>query len=554
MTTGAISRRTAIAGLAGGIVIVADTAACGPLPAQADTVLDLADFGVSPGATPQENLARFRRAVSQTPAGATLRLRPTAPAFCRIDTSGGWSAAVTIDRPITLRIDGDIKATHGGIRNNPPFLLNVTAPGVTISGTGRILGDGSIDDTNAGTDETLPGLIRVEANDFTLTGVEIVAPPKVGLMLYQCRGARITRACFSGGPKAYGDTGYFAIRAAGGGQHVFEGNRFYPAADGGMYVQCIMLSSSNDNLFTGNHALHPYEKLIYGFGDRNVARGNAVVGNPGFIPGTNIQGTITSVFRFHGSFNRVQDNQTRDCAGGAQMMDGTNHVVVDNRFLSCGQSAISAYQGDLSGSTFRNNVGTRTALAGFRVGDGILLVSNKAARGIVVERNRISGFSVTDPIATIAPWRGRRFFGRNSVVKPAIGNGRFYMAQTDGVTAAHEPRWPAAPGATVVDGAVRWVAVAYEGGQAEIALYGASISAPVTGSAIVGNIAGGGRYGIVTRFVTHSRIVGNRLDATDWGMVEDTGQHNEWQANAVVGGAAAGVRNLSVTSTGPSPR
>ncbi len=341
----------------------------------------------------------------------------------------------------------------------------------------------------------------------------------------------------------------------GGGEHLFRGNRFYPAADGGMYVQCIMLSASHDNLFVGNYARHPYEKLIYGFGDRNVARDNVVVGNPGNVPGTNIQGTITAVFRFHGSFNTVRDNRTSDCAGGVQMMDGRGHMVIDNQFLSCGQSAISAYQGDLSGSIFRGNVGTRGTLAGFRVGDGMRLVASAAATGIVVEDNRISGFSVADPIAAITPWRRRTAFGRNSVVKPGgTGNGRFYTAQHDGVSGAREPRWPTTPGDSVVDGTVTWTAVAYEGGQAEIMIEGAGIAAPVTGSSILRNIVGGGRYGIVTRFVARSQIASNRIDATQWGMVEEAGDHNSWKDNELRGNTPRGIRDVSASSLALSTR
>ena len=555
-----ISRRTALVGAAGGIVVGAGIAATGgkgrsqALDASdqakhSNLVVDLASFGVSPEATPQENLARFKRAVANTPLGATLRLPPTGLQACTIDTSGGWSDAVWIDKPLVLQIEGNLKATHSAVRHNPPFIINVTAPGVLISGTGRIIGSGWIDDTNAGTDEVFPGLIRVAADDFTMTGVEVVAPPKVGLMLYQCHGARIRGVRFTGGPTVYGDTSHFAIRAAGGGRHVFDGNRFYPAADGGMAVQCIMLAGSHGNLFTRNHALHPYEKLIYAYGDRNIARDNTVIGNPGFIPGTNIQGTITAVIRFHGSFNRVESNHTRDCAGGVQMMDGSAHMVIGNQFLSCGQSAISAYRSDLSESIFASNVGTRGSLAGFVAGDGMRLISDKGrANNVLVELNQISGFSVADAIATIAAWKGGKAFGRNSVVKPTRANGRYYSARVVGVTAPQEPKWPESPGDAVVDGTVTWVCVAYEGGQAEITLNGMNAGAPITASAILNNQTSGGRYGIVTQFLTHSRIAGNRLQASEWGLVENAGRHNRWQYNDVSGTPHTGVRDLDTSS------
>lgn len=557
-----ISRRSAIAGLAAGIgVPEALLTSASPqhrptrVRASSETTrggaeVNLADYGVSPHTKPHENLARFKKAVANTPEGATLYLPSTGSLACVIDTSGGWPDAICIDRPITLRIDGNLKASHSALRPNPPFMLNITAPGVTISGTGRIIGDGTTDDTNTGIDETLPGLVRVAADNFTMTGIEIVSPPKIGLMLYQCHRARIENARFSGGPKVYGDTGHFAIRAAGGGHHLFKGNQFYPSSDGGMCVQCIMLSGSHDNVFSDNHALHPYEKLIYGYGDRNVAHNNVVDGNPNFIPGTNVQGTITAVFRFHGSFNTVRNNHTNNCAGGAQMMDGTGHQVIDNKFLRCGQSAITAYQCNLSQSTFKGNIGTRANLMGFVAGDGMRLVSDAgAAHDVIIENNEISGFSVTDPIVSIATWRKASKYGRNSVIRPSGNNGgRFYSANNSGTSGRAEPKWPSTPGATIKDGTIIWTTNAYEGEQAEIKLLGKNASMPITESIIQNNTTRGGRYGIITQFVERSRITGNRLEASEWGMIEEAGRHNRWQSNAVQGAANKRVRTLSATS------
>jgi hypothetical protein len=551
-----ISRRTAVTGLAVEMTLATTspritwTKMSERGNSESGLEIDLAAFGVSPGATPQENRIHFQRAVEHAPEGATLRLPPTGQQACAIDTSGGWSKAVQINRSVILRIDGNLKATHSSMRPDPPFILNVTAPGVRIIGNGRVIGDGTIDDANIGTDELYPGLIRVAADDFTLTGIELVAPPKVGLMLYQCRRARVQGARFSGGPRVYGDTGHFAIRAPGGGDHLFEGNAFYPDADGGTAVQCIMLVNSHDNVVRGNHALRPYEKLIYCFGDRNTAEGNTVVGNPEFVPDTNVQGTITAVFRFHGTGNTVAANSTHLCAGGAQMMDGTGHSVVGNRFLSCGQSAITVYQSDLSGTTISGNVCTRGNLVGFVAGDGIRLVADGAANGLRVEDNEIIGFSVADPIMRVMEWQSRAPYGRNSLVKPSSGNGRYYIAATKGVSAAQEPEWPDAPDTRVSDGTIEWVTMPYEGGQAEIKLIGLNAASPVSDTAIVGNTIRGGRVGIVTRFVTNSRIYRNSVEVSQTPFVEEAGSGNLWD-NAVTRAAEGQVRRLPATTTEP---
>lgn len=511
------------------------------------TFINLADAGVSPGNDARLNRTNFQGAVDRAPPGATLVLPATGLSACRIDTSGGWKEAVQIHKPLALQIEGALLATHSATHPLPCFMLNVTAPGVRIFGTGRIIGDGHIDDANAGTDETLPGLIRVNADDFAMTGVELVSPPKVGLLLYQCRRAQIVRARFTGGPRLYRDTGHFAIRAAGGGQHVFEGNRFYPDPDGGMAVQCIMLSGSHHNRFVSNHAIRPFEKLVYGYGDRNEAIENVVEGNPDFIPGLNVQGTYTGVFRFHGSHNRVERNRTTFCAGGAQMMDGEGHIVRGNHFLSCGQSAITAYQSDLSGSIIQGNIATKGRLAGFVAGHGVHLVSDRGpASEVLVESNTISGFSVADPLEGLANWAPRTRYGRNSALKPRSGNGRYYVSGEGGSSGAREPTWPPEPGRTVRDGEMSWTAVAFEGGQAEIGLFGGGPSAVISDSVIANNDIAGGRLGIVTRHVRNSRIQGNRIEASLHGMLDVAGRGNDWSSNVIRGSASAQVHTMGL--------
>nr|WP_294811015.1 right-handed parallel beta-helix repeat-containing protein [uncultured Sphingomonas sp.] len=522
-----------------------------PLAQKLDEIeVSLADYGVSPTNTAAENLVRFKKAVAACPPGARLRLPPTAPLACQMDTSGGLSAAVVIDKRIHLVIDGDLKATHSVVQNNPPFILNITAEGVTVSGTGRIIGDGTINDTNTGTDETMPGLIRVAADDFTMTGVEIVSPPKTGLLLYQCYRARIVGAKFTGGPTAYSDTSYFAIRANGGGSHVFDGNRFYPDAKGGMFVQCIVLNTTRDCIVTGNTALRPYEKLVYGFGDRNIASHNIVVGNTGFIPGTNIGGTITSVIRFHGNDNKIDGNLTSHCAGGAQCMDGGGNEITNNQFLLCGQTGISAYRANLERTKVSNNRCTYGALPGFVTGDGIRLYANDGpSRFLSVDGNTCIGFSTADPVANVAAWKGNTLFPKVSLIKPIKGNGRYYIIRgSGGRSGSTEPVWPSAPGATVIDGDLTWVAVPYEGGQAEIKVEGAGVGKEIAESMFLNNNTSGGGYGLVTNYVVDSKISLNKCNASLWGLVENNGARNRWEWNDILGTSNLGVQNLAPTS------
>jgi hypothetical protein len=226
-----------------------------------EIVLSASRYGVSPSATPSQNLINFKRAIAACPVGGIVEL-PAHPDPYEIDTSGGLSTAIEINKRITVRIIGDLKASFSAIQANPPYIFNVTAAGASIVGPGRIIGDGTINDLNAGSDDNIPGLIRIEANNCKVKGLTFVNVPKTGILLYGVYFCDISENNFTGGPVAYNDTAYFGIRVAGGGRHRVCDNWFYPDADGGMLVNCIFASGSNNNNLSRNFAYRPYEKLI----------------------------------------------------------------------------------------------------------------------------------------------------------------------------------------------------------------------------------------------------------------------------------------------------
>lgn len=523
--------------------------------------VSLADHGVSPGASPEENLARFKAAIAACPVGARLRLPPTAPLTVKLDTSGGASTMPVIDKRLHLVIDGDLEATHSLAGANASCLLVNEAEGTTVSGTGTLIGNGDIRDTNAGEEGEHPCLLRNSAANFTCTGVTFAKIPQIGLHLSGGNRAVVDGCKFTGGPVVYGDTAHFGIRAAGCSQLVITGNRFYPDANRGMQVQGILLSGCSESIISHNVATHPYEKLVYAYGDRNIAIGNTVVGNPGSVPGTNIAGSITAVIRFHGSDNRVSNNLTINCAGGAQMMDGKGAQVTDNCFLACGQGAISIYQANLSGTRVAGNHCTRGDLDGFLAGDGIRVAASTAVNAttsssITIEGNTVSGFSISNPIASIKTWCSGVHYGVHSVVKPADpGNGRFYVATRAGTSGGTAPVWPTGVSPvreTVTDGGsngVVWETYAYEGGQAEIKIEGGGTGKEIVESAIQNNHTSGGQLGLVTSHVIDSRISLNQFKASMFGMTENAGARNRWEFNDVKGTPDSGVRNLAATST-----
>lgn len=509
------------------------------------------DQGLATGGTAAANLTALKNAISATPTGGVLVIPD---GTYTIDTSGGLSAAANVNKSMTIILEGKLQGSTSAIQSNPPYVLNVTADDVLITGPGAFIGDGTINDVNTGTDATIPGLVYVSGDNFTIEGVSFVSAPKVGLMLADCVGARVSGCKFTGGPTSYSDTAHFGIRVFSGSRHIITGNRFYPDANGGMMVQCIFANGGNDCIIEHNTAYRPFEKLVYWFGDRNLISSNAVIGNTGTIAGTNRQGTITTVYRVNGSYNKIDSNYAYNCAGGATCMDGPGNEVTNNTFHNCGNGGVAIFSGSLNFNYTKvsGNTITYAAQTGVVVADGIYIAAPEGPSSYIeVNDNTVTGFSVADPIVNVPAWTLNTVYPKHSLVKPTVGNSRYYIPRGSGGTSgATEPTWPTTPGATVVDGTVTWECVAYSTGvQAEIRLVGAGASKEITNSTICNNNVGGGARGVSLNRVIGSKIANNKMNVTSFGMIESNGGTNRFEYNDVTGGAPVTVSGLAATST-----
>lgn len=355
------------------------------------------DFGaVGDGVT--DDSAAFKAAVAALQINGVLIIPATA-SYYSIDTSGGLTDAVEINKAIEVRFEGEVKATFSAIQANPPFIFNVTGDGVSFTGTGKISGDGSVDSVNTGTDLTMPGLIRVSGDNFTMSGVTIDTPPKVGVSLYDCSGARITNCTFTGGPTTYTDTAYFAIRAYLGGNHNISLNLFTPDATGGMFVNTIFFTSTTSCIIDNNICIKPYEKLAYIVGSYNLVCNNYVTGNPTTIPGTSQAGTLTSVFRGMGNYNKFSNNYTKFCLAGCTIMDGFANEVSGNSFIECGQLGVAvfpsaSYTGTFNNTCISDNVITGTTITGVTNTYGVLVNLNySSTENLQITNNNVSFFA-----------------------------------------------------------------------------------------------------------------------------------------------------------------
>ena len=515
-----------------------------------DAFINVRDFGASSSASAATNLTAFNAAVSATPVGGTLYVPADGGEYV-IDTTGGRSAAILINKRMTVFIDGDVKANFSAIQSNPPTIFNVSADYVTLIGSGRVIGDGTVNQTNTGTSATIPSLIYVTADYFSMTEITIVTAPKIGLHINGGTNAKITNCNFTGGATQYEDTAYFAIRFDGGANHIVSNNQFFPDASGGMYVNCIF-SVASYCIFDSNFCLRPYEKLLYVTGDGNVISNNSVIGNSGVIPGTNIVGTMGVVYRCDGGNNKIIGNFSQYGGGAACRFEGAN-TVSNNTFLDTGGGAIAIFQGSspMNYTTVANNVLECGNLSGHIGTDGIVVSSETGTNyQLNVSGNNLRFFAPSDRYANIPRWQATEAFPTiHALIKPSVDNNFYYYPSTPGTTGGSEPTWPTTAGATVTDGTVVWTAVAF------LTTPVASIKmlAPVAKSVycqVSNNLIDETDIGIYTTYMSNSIIESNQIRAANYGIIQNLGTQNKYRFNVIRSATNKGIGSLDATSYG----
>lgn len=522
--------------------------------------VNVTDFGASPSASAAANLAAFKAAVAATPVNGTLYV-PASSSYFVIDTTGGESTAIDINKRMTVWIDGLVRSNFGAQQANPPTLFVVSADEVTFTGTGRIKGDGGINQDNTGTIDTAPKLIKITGDSFTMNNLTIDTPHKVGVCPYNAKYAKITNCNFTGGPTEYRDTAYFGIYSYYGEKHLINDNQFYPDANGGMFVQCVFVNSTNNVSIQDNIAEKPYEKLAYVVSSNNIISGNIIIGNTGFIPGTNQKGTIGPPIRNDGINSKITNNLIYYAGGGISSIGGGGLDISNNSLYEVGQGAIGVFGGSVAYDyiSVRNNICKGGEILGVSKSSGIFVTAPTGTNFYMdISHNQVTGFAPADTIANIAAWTANTTIPYYSVVKPTVFNGRIFATAGGGVTGSTEPTWNTTPGATTTDGTVTWTAIAIDNTvSAGIRVIAPSAGTPndrciVSFNNVAGSSTADCRVGIWTTYMTNSMLANNRLRATLYGFREDNGAGNRYLYNSLDAGlgAAVAIQGLAATSFG----
>ena len=369
-------------------------------------VVNTADYNVNSTNTAAVNLAGFKAAVAAVEPGGILYMPPESGAVASFDTSGGLAAAIPIDKPMMLIINGHMKTTHSAIGANPSYLFNVTGNDVMFTGNGTLEGDGTMTVASGAGDSTqYPGLIRVlGAANFRFRDLTIYRHPQHGIYLVNCTRAIIGPCEMQGGPASfqpsyvppdyttpnpsYVGSYYCGVTATGGADHLFTGVRFTKDAAGGRTAIGIF-TAGNSGIAHGCKtvnciAYEPWEKLIYGYGDRQVVMGNTCTGAA--------DSAHTDAYRIWGSNCVVVGNISDGCKDACQVLDGRQNIIAGNQFMNCRKTGINVE--DFS-STYTLGISLTIVADNLITWDGLTASPRFAIRIGGSNRGDVSGVRVT---------------------------------------------------------------------------------------------------------------------------------------------------------------
>jgi hypothetical protein len=267
--------------------------------------------------------------------GGTVEI-PAAASYYKV-TATQLSEALTVTIRLNIIVDGELRATAHTAQANPPFIMNITGTGTTVSGRGTFRGNGSYV-VNTTTVAQRPGLIQVAASDVTISGLTFVNPQEVGIYVTGANRVSIIDCAFTGGPLIAGvgaNTNHYYILHRNTNNLTVARNRFYADATAGAAIQGITGSLDTKIKIVGNHFTDMHEHAIYTYSENGLCDGNIISYSQTVA---NQRGTAIV---FGGAYNVITNNVIRNALlGGMSIRGAIGNVVAHNSLYNVGYGGI----------------------------------------------------------------------------------------------------------------------------------------------------------------------------------------------------------------------
>ena len=240
--------------------------------------------------------------------------------------------------PLTAALDGQRIVVNGTIQATSELgdLLQVSGDGASVTGTGKIEGNGVVNDYNSGQiggipeNQWLATLLLMSGDDCSCSGIHFDTCSTVNVRLTGPR-ARVENITILGGLTAHGTgTALFGVYVAVTAVNSVISDSVFAQNASGESVYTGVFALASYNAITGNAFSNLLEHAVYAYGDYMTVSGNNIdTTASGGIQLINAAGAV------------ITGNLLKDTAGGVALNSSSEVNINGNNIIGCTSSGVS---------------------------------------------------------------------------------------------------------------------------------------------------------------------------------------------------------------------
>lgn len=253
------------------------------------------------------------------------------------------TSSLTVNKAMTIRVDGVIETTGYQYQVNPPTIFLVTADNVIIEGSGTLRGPGIFTHAVITNVQYIPSLIKVNsADNVTIQNLTLVDVPQAGVIYLDSDYLTIKNCTFIGGdtianckdiPNVSG-INYYAIFCYSSDYSVISGNRIMDDASGNTFAEGMFMWQTNHSQIVNNFVKNVVDHDLYMYHPAGTTAGqnnyNVISNNVSYSTLTAVTEKIGSSLKVHGIGNIISNNNILNSSGGITLEQGSYSTISNN--------------------------------------------------------------------------------------------------------------------------------------------------------------------------------------------------------------------------------